>query len=307
MLSNNLNLDIRRAESVLKRWLNEDVVCEGIVPLAGGMINTVFRLVFDRSPNSAVIKMNRERDSTVLRNEHRRLAYLKDRTNLPVPETYDSGYGDDDMPFSYLLLETIPGVNLSSAPIAASDKGTIDGELAEVLADLHGVKRAHFGRIDEEGEPLWADVLVPELQSMREHMVGRLSEEVLGDLDEALSSAGDVFLDQGRPTLTHGDIWAGNIMVEERGGQWHLSGLVDPSAAKFTDVEMESAYLEVFETVGPAFYDIYTARYPERPGYKFRRLYYWLNTFMIHVWLFGDSSYCDRTAGLAREILRYTR
>ena len=307
MLSNNLSLDIQQAELVLKRWLKNNVRCESIAPLDGGMINTVFRLDFDRSPNSTVIKMNRERDSSVLKSEHRRLDYLRNRTNLPVPETYDTGYGDDDTPFSYLLLETLPGVNLSNARTAISDRTAIDRELAEVLVNQHGLTRPHFGRIDEEGVLLWSDVMVPELLSMREHMQGRLSEEVIEDIDEALSSAGEVFVDQGNPTLTHGDIWAGNIIVEERGGRWHLSGLVDPSAAKFTDVELELAYLEVFETVGPAFYEIYNARYPGRPGYKLRRLYYWLNTYMIHVWLFGNSSYCDRTAGLAREILRYTR
>ncbi|HCQ04917.1 MAG TPA: hypothetical protein DIT99_31530, partial [Candidatus Latescibacteria bacterium] len=120
-------------------------------------------------------------------------------------------------------------------------------------------------------------------------------------------AAGDILKDQGTPTLTHGDIWAGNVMVDRRGDEWHLTGLVDPSGAKFTDVEFELAYLQVFNTVGSPFFDRYTARFPLRPGYELRRLFYWLNTYMIHVWLFGDRDYGDRTAEVTASILLYTR
>lgn len=56
-------------------------------------------------------------------------------------------------------------------------------------------------------------------------------------------------------------------------------------------------------TVTPAFFEAYTSQPPLRPGYEFRRLFYWLNTHMIHVWLFGDQQYHDRVASVAAEIV----
>ena len=125
---------------------------------------------------------------------------------------------------------------------------------------------------------------------------------MLSDVDCALEAAEEVMRPQGRPTLIHGDVWAGNVMVAQKDSRWHLSGFLDPGL-QFADVECELAYLQVFDTVTPAFFEAYTSRTPLRPGYAFRRLFYWLNTYMIHVWLFGDQGYRDSVASVAAEIV----
>jgi fructosamine-3-kinase len=53
-------------------------------------------------------------------------------------------------------------------------------------------------------------------------------------------------------------------------------------------VEYELAYLQVFNTVGETFFDVYYAHTPKRNGYELRRLVYWLNTMIIHVDHFGN-------------------
>lgn len=52
---------------------------------------------------------------------------------------------------------------------------------------------------------------------------------------------------------------------------------------QYADVEHELAYLQAFDTVGTDFFDAYTAQTPMRPGFEIRRLFYGLNTHMIHV------------------------
>jgi fructosamine-3-kinase len=138
---------------------------------------------------------------------------------------------------------------------------------------------------------------------MRQEMETMLPRSVLRDIDHALKRAGEAMAPQGLPSLIHGDVWAGNIVVVRRDDGWHLSGLVDPGP-EYADVEQELAYLEVFDTVGPTFFEIYTAQTPRRPGYAFRRLFHWLNTYMVHVWIFGDQGYRDRVASIAAEIAR---
>jgi fructosamine-3-kinase len=78
---------------------------------------------------------------------------------------------------------------------------------------------------------------------------------------------------------------------------------VDP-AARYADVEFELAYLEVFGTVTDAFFERYAAERPLRDGYGLRRLYYWLNTLLLHVWVFGDEGYVRRTERIAEELAR---
>ncbi|MEE2709581.1 MAG: fructosamine kinase family protein [Gemmatimonadota bacterium] len=307
MLSTNLTFTIPQAETVLSRWLDRTVRCHQIEPLQGGMINTALRLTFDREPISVVIKLNKDKDSSDLRSERMRLDYLKTHTQLPVPVVYHYAVADAKIPYSYLLLETVPGVNMTQIELTSDDQITIDRELAEILIDLHGHNRDTYGPIHEPGVLSWVDIFVPELRAMRRNAEEKLPDSVLVDVDAAVDTAPDLLKDQGSPTLTHGDVWAGNIMIDWKGGGWHLTGLVDPSGSRFTDVEFELAYLQVFNTVGSDFMDIYSAAYPLRPGYELRRLYYWLNTHMIHVWLFDDRFYDDAVAEVARDILRYTR
>ncbi len=113
MLSNDLTITGVQAEHILSQWIGTRVKCTGVVPLEGGMVNTALSLHFDRAPFTAVAKLNRNREDSGLRNERSRLEYLRAKTSLPVPEVYAEGNGDEALPFSYLLLETIAGTNMT--------------------------------------------------------------------------------------------------------------------------------------------------------------------------------------------------
>ena len=92
-------------------------------------------------------------------------------------------------------------------------------------------------------------------------------------------------------------------MVHERSDGWHLSGLIDPVGLQYADVEKELAYLQAFDTLGETFFSSYTARRPLLPGYEFRRLFYWLNTFMTHVWLGFGAAFHERIVATCDEIM----
>lgn len=175
-------------------------------------------------------------------------------------------------------------------------------QLADAVLKLHSHRRTTFGSVDGRGGVSdWADVVVPRLIDMRDEMQGRLPASVLVDIDTAVAAAPAAFANRGPPSLVHGDLWAENIMVVETAGTWAVSGFIDPGL-QYADVEHELAYLQCFSTVGQAFFDAYGAHTPVRPGYEYRRLFYWLNTMMIRVWLFGDRHYCERTASIAATI-----
>jgi fructosamine-3-kinase len=101
----------------------------------------------------------------------------------------------------------------------------------------------------------------------------------------------------------HGDVWAGNILVDGSCEALSVSGWLDPWLL-FADIEYELAYISVFGTGGEAFFQRYYASSPPRPGYEFRRLYYWLNTMLVHAWVFGYARYVERAEELAVELTR---
>jgi fructosamine-3-kinase len=175
---------------------------------------------------------------------------------------------------------------------------------AEVLLELHGHTRLTFGGIGETlGQDRWSDIILARLLEVRRQasVELRLSPSVLEDVDYAIPFAGIALQDQGVPTLIHGDIWDGNVILRQENRRWRLSGMVDPDL-HYADVEAELAYLEVFGSRRAAFLEAYTAHCPLRPGYPLRRLFYWLHTALVHVWLFGDGYYCEYLASTAKAI-----
>ena len=297
-----LEISTEQAQHLLVRWLGTRPQCKGLTRLTGGMLNSVLRLEFDADPYQVVVKMS-SADDADFDGERQRLDFLRAHTAMRCPQVHAVGAPDEVVPYHSLLLECLPGLPLTAVRLDDDERRSLDRHLADIVLELHSHGRATFGApADPRGEDDWAEIVVARLRDMRDGMPGRLPDAVLADIDTAVEMAPEAFRDQGEPCLIHGDLWAGNIMVEQTGGQWQVTGFIDPGLY-YADVENELAYLQCFDTVGPAFFDVYTAHTPLRPGFENRRLYYWLNTMMIHVWLFGDTHYCRRAASLAAAIV----
>ncbi len=304
-LEPDLDLTIAQAERLLSAWLSTPVMCQEIVPLHGGMVNSVFRLGFDRPPHRAVVKIHGT-ESDTFDSEAGALQYLRTETSCPVPSVYLHDGSARLIPHAFLLLEHVRGDCVHSLDLEPSDRIEIDVQLADVLAGLHHHTRGSWGDVETRGtSESWAGLFTARLNEIRAHptIAERLDAEVLVDVDEAIDRCRSALVDSGRPTLVHGDVWDGNLMAVREDGQWRLSGLLDPDL-QFADVELELAYLEVFDNDREAFFAAYTAHHTLRPGYEHRRLFYWLHTALVHVALFGDEFFCRYTARIAQEIGR---
>jgi fructosamine-3-kinase len=299
-----LKLTVPQAERVLGAWLGESVVCSEISPLQGGMVNSVFRLGFDRQPHSAVVKLHGPERNTFA-SEALALRYLRTETTCPVPAVYLQDSSAELIPYAFLLLEHMPGVCLKDLDLDPSQRSDIDAQLGEILAELHNHRGTRWGPIGDVGEwASWADLFAARLVESRAdpRVAQRLSSELLHSVDRAVALARSALKDAGEPTLVLGDVWDGNLMVSAGDhGRLRLTGVLDPDL-QFADVEYELAYLEVFDAQRDAFFGAYTQHHPLRPGYEHRRLFYWLHTALVHVALFGDEFFCDFTARTAGQI-----
>lgn len=301
-LQTDIPFTMAHADAVLSYWRSCKTTCTAIEKLQGGMCYTVLRLKFNSSPYSAVIKLDAESKDAGFIRERIRLEYVLKHTSFPCPEPYCEA-GPGIIPFSFLLLKDMPGTVLSSISLTSEEQHRFDLRLAEVVIDLHGHTSNYFGEIDNTGkEEHWKNIFLPRLYELRRDMTSRLDRDVLHTIDSVLNHADRVMSNQGTPTLVHGDIWAGNIIVKQKHDGWHLSGIVDLPALQFADHEYELAYLEMFNTVRDTFFRKYTQIFPIRPGYELRKLYYWLHTWMLHVWLFDQKKYYEKTAETAERL-----
>lgn len=306
-----IHLTREQATDILSCWMGKRVSCQGIRQLDGGVCSGVFLLEFDESPHSAVVKMidslEDVPENDCLLRESRRLDFLHQHTNVSCPRVYLQDRSGIAVPYSILLLERLPGINLWSANLTPDKRSHVERELAETLLELHSHKRVTFGEMEEPGVTNFVDHFMPCLLEMRTDMNDFLSSAELEVLDGALVYAEDALRVQGEPTLIHGDAWAGNIMVHERSDGWHLSGLLDPVCLHYADVDSELAHLEAFDTVYETFFEVYTSQKPLRPGYEFRRLFYWLHTYMVHVWLGHGSGFDDKVVATSKRVIDLAR
>jgi len=293
-----------QASALLCNWLGQNISYKSVRPLEGGICSSVYRLDFESPPYSAVVKLHSIAEDDPLPRECERLEYLNLHTDLPFPQVYCQDFSRKIFPFSFLLMECLPGVNLESAKLPMPVREALERELAEVLLELHTHTAETFHDFGKPpGVREWTKAFLPDLLENRRDMEGLLAKDLLRMLDQVLPLAEGALRNQGEPTLIHNDIWAGNIMVKECEDGWHLSGLLDPAGLQYAEVEKELAYLQAFDTVGEEFFRIYSAGKAIRDGFKYRRMFYWLNTYMTHVWLGFGPEYHDRIAKTCAQIM----
>lgn len=96
------------------------------------------------------------------------------------------------------------------------------------------------------------------------------------------------------PTLVHGDLWAGNRLVDQHGDSW----LIDPSA-QHGHREVDLAMMRLFSGFGEQAFGAYAEVFPLADGWRDRVAVYQCVPLLVHAILFGGG-YADQSAEALR-------
>lgn len=260
--------------------------------LGGGCVSEVYAL--DLAAGERVVAKADPGGSAGLLVEAGMLAYLHDRTALPVPRVL---HADAHL----LIMEYIAGDSRFDEAAEA--------HAAELLAALHRQTAARYGfetatRIGGLPQPnVWDDSWLRFFAEQRLAAMARCARDAqrltagLADRVERLAGDVDRWLSEPeQPALIHGDVWTTNILARDG----RIVAFLDP-AIYFGDAEIELAFITLFGTFGPAFFARYHALRPIRPGFfEERRHLYNLYPLLVHVRLFGGSYVAAVEQTLAR-------
>src|SRR4051812_1227802 len=95
---------------IVHEWAGTSAELAEVKPLHGGCINTTLHLVC-KDQSQAVLKISQHRVDRTYQAEAYQLNLLRE-LGLPVPQVYVCTVGTLDEPYSYLLMEFMPGVDL---------------------------------------------------------------------------------------------------------------------------------------------------------------------------------------------------
>ena len=191
---------------------------------------------------------------------------------------------------------------------AGRPTGAADTErrLGRELAALHAAGAPCFGREDRRGtgsrglpnEPCatWAEFyatqrLLPLARLARD---GRaLPDDVIDDLDRLAGRLDAVGVPVEPPARLHGDLWAGNRLVDVDGRSW----LIDP-AAHGGHREFDLAMMALFGGFGIDCFDAYDEVVPLADGWRDRVPLHQVAPLVVHAIKFGGGYVAGATAAI---------
>lgn len=266
-------------------------------PIGGGDTAAAFRLETARGPLFA--KTMTDPPAGMMAVEVAGLHALREHAPefLGVPEVVrwtDAG----------IVLEWI-----EEAPGPGRDR--TEQEFGRGLAALHRAQGEAFGALapelpgrigsfDVDLSPTqdWAQFLLDRRirPLMRDAVgAGRIDPHAADLLEELAPRARELAGPEEPPTLVHGDLWAGNRLVDAGGRNW----LIDPSAY-WGHREVDIAMMLLFGGFGEECLTAYDAEHPLAPGWEERVPWYQLPPLLVHAVRFGGG-YGDATT---RALLR---
>lgn len=232
------------------------------------------------------------------------LRWLAEADAVAVPEVLaaaDGGGPTEGGPVAFLVLRWI-------------DEGRpgpeADAPLGRALAAMHQAGAPCFGRQDARptgsrslpNDPCdtWSEFyaqrrLVPLAAMARD--AGALDPSTCRDLERLAERLDEVGGPAEGPSRVHGDLWAGNRLVDVDGRSW----LIDP-AAHGGHREFDLAMMRLFGGFGPSCFRAYDEAFPLAAGWEERVSLHQVSPLVVHALKFGGGYRDAAAAAIARYV-----
>lgn len=156
--------------------------------------------------------------------EHRALHRLWSQPiSIPIPKLLAQGERQDG--WTYVILSKLPGVTLESVwpRLTLADKVACMEQIGSIMSCVHSVSVGELHDID----PPWAPFLTNQVAGCkRRHERLKMPEWFLRDVDDYVATNVALIPDES-PVILTGEYTPFNLLVDEIGGRWQITGMID--------------------------------------------------------------------------------
>ncbi len=284
------------------RALRREVSVAHTEVLTGGCWNRVVGVRLLEEEPELVMKISAHRQAPGIEREHAVLEYFARHTRMPVPEPYLLDSSCRTIPGTLLVMARIPGRVMHSVMGALSppEREQLMDKIGGYVADLHETRSTGFGGVElaeEARHASWPEFWMPRFRAVLEDTRKQsvVDRAFLAEVERA-SRDFDSALDIGpASTLTHYDIWSGNVMLDLDHGKPRVSGFID-IPGNWADYARELSFMEMLGLADEGLYATYRGRHLVDEGFELRKNIYNLKMHLKHVCMYPDESYYRRGA-----------
>lgn len=269
--------------ALLKQKIADTLTLKDFSFTGGGCINNGGKLT--TSHGTYFLKWN---DATkfpeMFKAEARGLKLLAESKSMYIPEVIGASEAGS---YQFLVLEFIPESNRTQH--YWRNFGIQLATLHRNTSPLFGLDHDNYiGSLPQHNSlhTSWIDFFIHnrlEAQLQLAERSARVDKSLLRNFETLYTKLPDLLAIE-KPALLHGDLWSGNIMVNQHGAP----GLIDP-AVYFGHREMDIAMTQLFGGFNPEFLHAYHEAFPLAPGVEDRLQLYNLYPLLVHVNLFGGN------------------
>jgi fructosamine-3-kinase len=276
-----------RLSAVASQALGERVSVSGYRVLTGGCWNRVIGVRAGEA--ELVFKISPHEEDGRIRREYRVLETFARETDMPVPEPLVLDDADGQLPGTALVMTRIPGEVMHECMgfLGREARSRILDEVAEHVTELHRRKGRGFGGVElspEERYRQWPDFWLPRFDNVMDEAEasGSVPPELIAEARE-VRTAFRPHLEIGEEsTMTHYDVWSGNIMVDVDADPPRVSGYIDIPGF-YADWARELSFAILFGVADRDFLARYGTVHELDEGFAMRANIYNLKMNIKHV------------------------
>ena len=213
--------------------------------LKGGIMNAAYKITYENpgaqqvilkvsSPPSAKL-LRYEKD--ILRTEVRVYQALAGR-NIPTPELLGYDFSRKYVDCDYFFMSFLDGTGWDTVrdKISAENRAKLLYQLGLYQAEIHSVYSDSFGYIKDDPSflyPSWAEAFTSMVGDILLDGMDHGIDLPYDEVKKTILNSRDLLNQVEKPTLVDFDLWAANVFLVFKDGEYKISGIFDFERAYF--------------------------------------------------------------------------